>query len=247
MTNQRFYVIIFWLILYAAIWRNRMNRTTGEIIKHALLAALGLITFGVGVYISIQANIGVAPWDTFTLGLADTLGVQYGTASIAMSVIVLTVDILLKERIGIGTILDAFLVGKTVDFLNWLDIIPAQTNMLVGVVMMFVALLIMGFSQYLYMTAALSCGPRDSLIIALGRRMKKIPIGAVSTTILVVVLAIGWRLGGPVGLGTLIAACFQGPAMQLAFNVMKFDATSVHHQDLLTSVRIITGKDRTKE
>ena len=73
-----------------------MNRTTGEIIKHALLAALGLITFGVGVYISIQANIGVAPWDTFTLGLADTLGVQYGTASIAMSVIVLTVDILLK-------------------------------------------------------------------------------------------------------------------------------------------------------
>ena len=222
---------------------NYMNRTTGEISKPALLAALGLITFGVGCYISIQANIGVAPWDTFTLGLSQTFGIQYGNASIAMSIIVLTVDIILKERIGIGTLLDAFLVGKTVDFLNWLDVIPKQENMLIGVVMMFVALVIMGFSQYLYMTAALCCGPRDSLIVALGRRTKKVPIGVISTSILVVVLAIGWRLGGPVGVGTLIAAIFQGPIMQFAFHTMKFDATSVPHQNLLSSIRVITGKD----
>ncbi len=219
-----------------------MNRTRGDIFKHSILAAVGLISFGIGCYISIQANIGVAPWDTFTLGLSGTLGVQYGTASIAMSLIVLTVDLLLRERIGVGTLLDAFIVGKTVDFCNWLDFIPKQDNMIVGIVMMFVALTIMGFSQYLYMTAALSCGPRDSLIVALGRRMKKIPIGFVSTTILVVVLAIGWRLGGPVGIGTLIAAIFQGPLMQFAFNVMKFDATSVKHQDLVTSVKVLTGR-----
>ena len=219
-----------------------MNRTRGEIFKHSILAAVGLISFGIGCYISIQANIGVAPWDTFTLGLSGTLGVQYGTASIAMSLIVLTVDLLLRERIGVGTLLDAFIVGKTVDFCNWLDFIPKQDNMIVGIVMMFVALTIMGFSQYLYMTAALSCGPRDSLIVALGRRMKKVPIGFVSTTILVVVLAIGWRLGGPVGIGTLIAAIFQGPLMQFAFNVMKFDATSVKHQDLVTSVKVLTGR-----
>ncbi|MBQ8588858.1 MAG: hypothetical protein IJ486_00145 [Firmicutes bacterium] len=220
----------------------KMNRTRGEIFKHSILAAVGLISFGIGCYISIQANIGVAPWDTFTLGLSGTLGVQYGTASIAMSLIVLTVDLLLRERIGVGTLLDAFIVGKTVDFCNWLDFIPKQDNMIVGIVMMFVALTIMGFSQYLYMTAALSCGPRDSLIVALGRRMKKVPIGFVSTTILVVVLAIGWRLGGPVGIGTLIAAIFQGPLMQFAFNVMKFDATSVKHQDLVTSVKVLTGR-----
>ena len=63
-----------------------------------------------------------------------------------------------------------------------------------------------------------------------------------ATSILVVVLAIGWRLGGPVGVGTLIAAIFQGPIMQFAFHTMKFDATSVHHQHLVDSIRVITGK-----
>lgn len=96
-----------------------------ELLKKTLLAAIGLICFGAGVYLTIQANIGVAPWDALNLGLSKTFGILYGTASVGVSVILILIDLLLKEHIGIGTILDAVLVGKTVDFLNWFDLIPS--------------------------------------------------------------------------------------------------------------------------
>ena len=84
-----------------------------ELLKKTLLAAIGLICFGAGVYLTIQANIGVAPWDALNLGLSKTFGILYGTASVGVSVILILIDLLLKEHIGIGTILDAVLVGKT--------------------------------------------------------------------------------------------------------------------------------------
>ena len=168
------------------------NQTLGSILKNSLLAALGLFGFGVGVYLTIQANIGVAPWDTFYLGLNGVTGISYGTISVAMSFIIIVIDLLLKERIGIGMLLDAVIVGKTVDLMNWLDLVPAQQNMIVGILVMLIGLVIMGFSQYLYMIAGLCCGPRDSLLVALGKRMPKVSIGIVSTMILVTVFILGW-------------------------------------------------------
>ena len=172
-----------------------------ELLKKTLLAAIGLICFGAGVYLTIHANIGVAPWDALNLGLSKTFGILYGTASVGVSVILILIDLLLKEHIGIGTILDAVLVGKTVDFLNWLDLIPSQENIWAGIVMMLIGFFIMGLSQVIYMKAGLCCGPRDSLLLACSRRIRKIPIGAVNVLILAVVLFAGWRLGGPIGLG----------------------------------------------
>lgn len=137
-----------------------------ELLKKTLLAAIGLICFGAGVYLTIQANIGVAPWDALNLGLSKTFGILYGTASVGVSVILILIDLLLKEHIGIGTILDAVLVGKTVDFLNWLDLIPSQENIWAGIVMMLIGFFIMGLSQVIYMKAGLCCGPRDSLLLA---------------------------------------------------------------------------------
>ena len=218
------------------------NQTLGSILKNSLLAALGLFGFGVGVYLTIQANIGVAPWDTFYLGLNGVTGISYGTISVAMSFIIIVIDLLLKERIGIGMLLDAVIVGKTVDLMNWLDLVPAQQNMIVGVILMLIGLVIMGFSQYLYMTAGLCCGPRDSLLVALGKRMPKVSIGIVGTMILVTVFILGWLLKGPIGVGTVIAVALQGNIMQMAFNIMKFEPKDVVHQDLIQSLRVIFKK-----
>ena len=220
-----------------------LNQSRGEIIKNSFIAALGLFTFGIGVYVSIQANIGVAPWDAFYLGVSNTFGFKYGNISVVASFVILAMDLMLGERIGIGSIFDAIIVGKTVDLLNYIDPFPKQDNFAIGLVYMIVALFIMGFSQYLYMTASLCCGPRDSMLVAFGKRLKKIPIGAVSVMIMLVVLFLGWRLGGPIGIGTIIAALGMGPAMQFAFNVMKFDALDVKHQDIITSFKVlIKGK-----
>ena len=218
---------------------NEKNQSLLDILKKSLLAAFGLFSFGVGVYLTIQANIGVAPWDTFYLGLSQTIGIQYGTISIIASFIIIAVDWLLKERIGIGTLLDAVIVGKTVDLLNWLDIVPPQQSIFAGVIIMLIGLVIMGFSQFLYMKAALCCGPRDGLLVALGKRLHKIPIGIVSTASLLTVFVLGWLLDGPIGIGTIISVCLQGQFMQLAFNIMKFLPTDVTHQDLVQSFKVI--------
>lgn len=219
-----------------------LNKTAGSVLLNSLRAALGLFLFGFGVYLTIQANIGVGPWDAFNLGLSGTFGIKYGTASIIVSLIILTIDIILREPIGIGMFLDAFVVGKTVDFFNWLDIIPVQQSYLTGLPMMLAGLVIMGFSQYLYMSAALGCGPRDTLLVALARRMSKIPIGVISIVMLAIVTFVGWRLGGPIGIGTLICAFLTGPIMQLDFKIVRFVATDVEHQNIGQSVKVLFGK-----
>ncbi len=221
-----------------------LNRTPKEILKNSILAACGLFLFGVGVHLTIQANIGVAPWDAFCLGLNNTFGIKYGTASIIISITLIIINMILKERIGIGTILDAFIVGKTVDLCDWLGIVPEMNNIFSSLILMLIGMIIMGFAQFLYMKAALCCGPRDGFLVALGKRFTKIPIGVISICILFIVLIIGWRLGGPIGIGTIVATFGTGPIMQADFALVKFNPTKVKHQDVFTSMRIIAGDEK---
>ena len=219
------------------------NQSLISILKNSLLAAFGLFGFGVGVYLTIQANIGVAPWDTFYLGINKVTGIQYGNISIAASIIIILIDVfVLKERIGIGTLLDAVVVGKTVDLMNWLNLVPAQQNMIVGIILMLIGLFIMGFSQYLYMQAGLSCGPRDSMLVGISKKIPKVKVGYIGTAILITVFILGWLLDGPIGVGTIIAVALQGTLMQVAFNIMKFDPKDITHQDLIQSLKMIFKK-----
>ena len=214
------------------------NRTAGAILMNMLIAAVSLFVNGFGVYLTIQANIGAGPWDILNLGLSKTLGILYGTASIAVSYGILGIDILLREPIGIAMFIDAFVVGKAVDLFNHLNVVPACTSLPAGIVTMLIGLVIMAYTQYAYMNASLGCGPRDTLLVALAKRAGKLPIGLVSIALLSLATFIGWLLGGPVGIGSLICAFGSGPIMQMAFRSVGFDATHVHHQHLGTSVKV---------
>ncbi len=220
------------------IKRLKENKTRKAILLNALIAAVSLFVNGFGVYLTIQANIGAGPWDVLNLGLAKTLGILYGTASVAISYSILAIDISMKEPIGIAMFIDAFVVGKSVDFFNRINLVPKCNSMITGIFVMLIGLVIMSYTQFTYMSAALGCGPRDTLLVALAKRAKRIPIGIVSVTLLSLATFIGWLLGGPVGIGTLICAFATGPIMQMAFTSVKFDATSVHHQHLLESWKI---------
>lgn len=206
------------------------NKISSNITRNSLIATLGLMLFGLGVHLTIQADIGVAPWDALNLGLSKTFGILYGTASVIVSFAIIAVDLLLREPIGIGTVLDAVVVGKTVDLLNWLGIIPSvEDNLPVSVAVMLTGLFIMGLGQVVYMKAGLCCGPRDSLMLAINRRLKKLPVGAVSVLMMLIVLIVGWRLGGPIGIGTIICTFGIGIMMQLAFVVTRFEPKDVKH------------------
>ncbi len=220
------------------IRKPRENNTPGMICLHALLAAASLFVNGFGVYLTIQANIGAGPWDVLNIGISKTLGILYGNASVAVSVLILIIDILLKEPIGIAMIIDAVTVGKAVDFFNWLHPIPPCRSLYTGIPMMLAGLVVLAYTQFMYMYASLGCGPRDTLLVGLARRAKKIPIGVVSIALLSAATLIGRLLGGPVGVGTLLCAFGAGPVMQLAFRTIRFDATGIDHQRILDSLRV---------
>ena len=216
------------------------NNTTLNIARNSLIATLGLMLFGLGVHLTIQADIGVAPWDALNLGLSKTFGILYGTASVIVSFAIIAVDLLLREPIGIGTVLDAVVVGKTVDLINWLGIIPfVEDNITVSIAVMLTGLFIMGLGQVVYMKAGLCCGPRDSLMLAINRRLKKLPVGAVSVLMMIIVLLVGWRLGGPIGIGTIVCTFGIGIMMQFAFVITCFEPKDVEHTGFLECWNIL--------
>ena len=128
----------------------RQNRTAKAVILNALLAAASLFVNGFGIYLTIQADIGAAPWDILNLGLSKTLGILYGSASVAVSLTILLIDVLLKEPIGIAMFIDAVVVGKAVDFFNWLHPVPKCTSYFSAVPLMLLGLVVIAYTQYVY-------------------------------------------------------------------------------------------------
>lgn len=217
------------------------NKTVGGIARNFLIAAVSLFVNGFGIYLTMRASIGAAPWDVLSLGLSKTLGILYGTASISVSVTILIIDILLKEPIGIAMVLDAIVVGKSVDFFNMIDVVPVPKSLPGSIGMLLLGLVIIGYTQMFYMRAALGCGPRDTLLVGLKKRLRKIPIGLVSIGLLSAATLIGYLLGGPVGIGTLLCAFLAGPVMQLAFRSLSFDATAVRHQRFSETIAVFAS------
>lgn len=215
------------------------NSTPLSVLAHTLLSFVSLFLYGFGVHLTIRADLGAAPWDVFNLGLSGTLHILYGTASIAVSMTILIIDILMREPIGISMFIDAVVVGKTVDLFDYLNVVPTPRDTAVSIALLTAGLVIMGYAQFFYMKAALGCGPRDTLLVGLKRHLKKVPIGVVSILLLSLATLCGWLLGGKVGIGTLLCAFASGPIMQLAFRTVRFDPTSVRHQSIPETVRVL--------
>ena len=106
-----------------------------------------------------------------------------------------------------------------------------------------IGMILMALGQYFYMGAGLGFGPRDTMMVGLGKRFRTIPIGAVQTAILVVVLCAGWLLGAPVGIGTLITVFGLGTTMQMVFKVLHFDPRGIEQTGFVEFFRILAGKD----
>ncbi len=213
-----------------------------RIVFELMRTVLGLAIFSFGVYMTIQASIGVAPWDTLTLGVCAHVPMTYGQVHIIISVLILAVDLLMKEKIGFSTVLDAFLVGIFVDIFTHFDIIPERTTLISGIVLMVAGMFVLALGQYFYMSAAQCCGPRDSFVVGVGRRLRRLPIGAVEVIIFVAVFLAGWRLGAPVGIGTVISTFGLGVAMQIIFSLFNFEPRDVRHKSIVEAVKILSGR-----
>ena len=200
---------------------------------------LGLLVFALGVHLTIRADLGLAPWDCLGMGISKQTPLNYGLSMTATSIVILIIDVLMKEKIGFGTIIDALLTGNFVQMFNDIDPFPETTNIFAGIVIIIVGLALMAIGQYYYMSAAQCCGPRDALLVGLGKRLSHLPIGAVQVLLWGTVLLIGWLLGGPVGIGTIVTTFGSGIVLQLVFSVIRFEPREVKHQSVFDTAEVL--------
>ena len=168
---------------------------------------VGLAFFGFGIALFLESHLGVPPWDVFHKGLADKLDVSIGNVIIGVGVLLLLLWIPLRQKPGLGTILNAIEIGLVVNVAK--DLLGEPEELWIRGLMLVGGLLVIGFGSALYIGAGLGPGPRDGLMTAFARRGH--PLWLVRTVLEFSSLAVGYALGGDVGVGTVLIACSIGP------------------------------------
>ncbi len=204
----------------------------GSIFKKSLKALLGLTICGCGEFLMINSGIGMAPWETLTLAVSGKTGLSYGVIYIFIGVSVVIADLLLKEKIGIGTLLDCFWCGIVIDLIGMTGVFKTPQALWLQIPCLLAGIVIQGFGLVYYIGAGLCCGPRDALLVGIGKRLRHWKIGMVNMLIQITVFVIGVLLGGPFGIGTIIATFGLGPIQQGVFDLMHFEPRDVVHEGL---------------
>ncbi len=186
--------------------------------KTFIVLVLGLWLFGTGEALLIDASIGQSPWTVLADGLAKTLNLTIGETTFLTSIVVLLLWIPLKRRPGLGTVMNILVIAIAIDVMT--PLLPTPTNVIAQTLEALVGVLLVGLASALYITCNVGPGPRDGLMTGLNERTG-IRVGRVRTGIEVVVLAIGWLLGGVVGAGTLLFALLIGQSVAIAFGLVE--------------------------
>lgn len=172
---------------------------------------VGLFLYGIGIAFIVRGEIGAAPWDVLTQGIANHVPLSFGVITILTSVVVLLLWIPLRQKPGVGTLLNALLVGPAADI--GLALIPTGQDLWLRICFFVIGLVVLSAATGLYIGTHFGPGPRDGLMTGL-HRVTGWRIWIVRTAIEVTVVLIGWLLGGNVGLGTLAFALLVGPLCQ---------------------------------
>ncbi|MGO1507931.1 MAG: YczE/YyaS/YitT family protein [Microbacteriaceae bacterium] len=194
-----------------------MSRTRGRRLPRRIAQLLvGVFLYGVGIAFMVRGEIGAAPWDVLSQGISLHVPLSFGVITLFTSAVVLLLWLPLRQRYGVGTLLNALLVGPSADL--GLLLIPTGMPLWLRVGFFIVGLLVLAAATGLYIGAHFGPGPRDGLMTGLHTRTGW-PIWIVRTGLEVVVVAVGWSLGGNVGLGTLAFALLIGPLCQYFMRV----------------------------
>ncbi|MGP6171158.1 membrane protein YczE [Microbacterium sp. A196] len=177
---------------------------------------IGLFLYGIGIAFMVRGEIGAAPWDVLSQGIALHVPLSFGVITILTSVVVLILWLPLRQRYGVGTILNALLVGPSADV--GLLLIPVNQPLWLRIGFFVIGLFVLAAATGLYIGARFGPGPRDGLMTGLHARTGR-PIWLVRTGLEIIVVAIGWALGGNVGIGTLAFALLVGPLCQFFMRI----------------------------
>ncbi len=206
MTTRR---VLLWDIYR---FRPPMARRVGQLVP-------GMVLFGAALGLSVEANLGVNPWTVFHGGVSEQLGISIGLVVILTGLALLTLFAAVGEPLGLGTLLNVALIGVALDLT--LAIVPDLTSLPVRIIALAVSPILLGLASGLYLGANLGPGPRDGLMTALTRR--GLTVSKARTVIELSALAIGWLLGGNVGIGTVYFGLTVGWFVQFFLRHLRVD------------------------
>ncbi len=186
--------------------------------KTLFFLSLGLFCFGLGEALILISSTGNSPWLILSEGLSIKTGLSVGTSTFFISLVVLFFWIFLKQKPGIGTFLNVFIIAAVIDLTSFY--FDSPSSIYSKYLLTVFSVLLVGLGSGIYLVANLGPGPRDGLITGL-TRMTGYPISFIRASIEISVVIIGWYLGGTVGLGTLIFAFGIGPAVALGLSIVK--------------------------
>ena len=192
---------------------------------------LGLYLVGLGLAMMIHTGLGVPPWDVLSQGLQVQTGWTFGVSAIVISAFVLLLWIPIKQQPGIGTFVNALLIGPFADLNE--PLMPKLDGFFANLVWLILALIVFAVGAGLYISPNLGAGPRDGLMVGL-TRVSGWPFWIIRTIGETLVLVSGWLLGGTVGIGTALFAVSIGYLMQLSMQLFGFDPKSTENGVKLT-------------
>ncbi|ODU56647.1 MAG: hypothetical protein ABT01_03545 [Clostridium sp. SCN 57-10] len=217
-----------------------MNR--GATVKSLLLRFaklfLGFVLLSAGIAFSFVAELGLSPWDVLNHGASKVMPITMGQASIIIGLVILAYDVFSKERIGFGTFLNILCIGPLFDVIIALRLIPSAETMPGRLLLLAIGLVLVTLGMYFYMSADLGAGPRDTLMVVLTKRLP-FPIGVCKLGVEMVAVALGFALGGSVGVGTLISVVAGGPLTQFFFRLFRYDPTKRKNETMSETLQTL--------
>jgi uncharacterized membrane protein YczE len=197
-------------------------RVRGGLVARGVALLVGLFLFAVAIVMQLEAGLGLSPWDTLHQGIAKHTALSFGAANICVGAVVLAIAWALGAQVGVGTVANAVLVGAFIEALTAIPQVDdlSEGSLGVRIVLLSVSMPVIGLGSALYLGAWLGAGPRDSLMVVLGKRTR-VRLGVVRTAIELCALAAGFALGGTVGVGTVVFALGIGPALEGGFWILQ--------------------------
>lgn len=179
---------------------------------------VGLFLYGLAIAMMLRGALGASPWDVLSQGTVLRSGLNFAIVTIAIGALVLLLWIPIRQKPGVGTVANVLLIGPFIEVGLW--VLPAPNTLAVQILLLAGGLVLLAVATGLYIGARFGPGPRDGLMTGINRRTG-LPIWIVRTSIEVTVLAIGWLLGGTVGLGTLAFALLIGPLVNVTLPLFR--------------------------
>jgi uncharacterized membrane protein YczE len=200
-------------------WVSFLAKMPGLIIGHFL--------FAVGIVMNLYSNLGMAPWSVLQVGITNHVPLTLGQVSQLVGLVVLVIGWVLGFPPGFATVMNMYLIGYFIDLIMELGLVPQYESLLGEYLLLFGSVIAIGIGSYLYMSPKLGAGPRDGLMLGFVHKLNR-PISQVRGVIEVTVLVLGYLMGGPVGVGTVVTALTVGISVQFFLRLGGYDRDSKH-------------------